>query len=279
VFLLKLVAMLQAQSERADNTPLELNATAIEYVAIFVEKSLARSQPPLPLEVARAVRQLERLLLHVRHLRVTLSRSQRRVDVSPFAALQVLEVNGVPVASLEGHTALRMQLKSLRFEGAPLASVADLLAPGFVAEERRAAAKPRQEGRLQQRRAASNSGGVLRQRSSGTARAEGDGEGREDGLWLAARWGQLTTVVLNHCGLGEGLGEGLGDDTLRLAWQAKVKTPRNGHTKLPAHCTPCGHMLPLNTLLVRWVCRWLSCGATAFGLSSRPFRTAPSSKT
>jgi hypothetical protein len=214
-FLLKLVAMLQAQSDRADNTPLELNATAIEYLSSFVTKSRLRDQAPRSIEVQKGVRQLERLLLQVRHLKITLSRSKRRVDVSPFAALQVLEVNGVPVSSLEGHTALRMQLKSLRFEGAPLESVADLLAPGFVAEEKREAIQAPQEGRLQQRRAASNNNGLQRQRSSGDS-------GSEDHLWLTARWGQLTTLVLNNCGLGEGAGPGLNDDTLRLAWQAKV---------------------------------------------------------
>jgi len=221
-FLLKLVAMLQAQSDRADNTPLELNATAIEYLSSFVNRSRLHDQPPLPLEVQRGVRQLERLLLQVRHLRITLSRSKRRVDVSPFAALQVLEVNGVPVSSLEGHTALRMQLKSLRFEGATLESVAALLAPGFVAEEKREVVQPVQEGRLQQRRAASNSNGLQRPRSSGALRNGGDGDGSEDQQWLTARWGQLTTLVLNNCGLGEGTGLGLNDDTLRLAWQAKV---------------------------------------------------------
>ena len=115
-FLGKLIEILENPS-RAENTPLELNANALEYVATFLDRSRDRKQPvrsctlpvfsgvpcldsrgsnvrplpqqPLPSVLERRVHALERLLLQVRHLKVARSRSLRRVEFSPFACLQV----------------------------------------------------------------------------------------------------------------------------------------------------------------------------------------------
>ena len=58
-FLLRLIGILEDPS-RSAGTPLQLNAAAIEYVAIFLEKG----EPPPP-GMQRSARQLERLLLQV----------------------------------------------------------------------------------------------------------------------------------------------------------------------------------------------------------------------
>jgi hypothetical protein len=88
-FLGKLVEILD-HPDRAENTPLELNANALEYVSTFLDRVRDRKQTPLPSVLERRVRALERLLLQVRHLKVARSRSLRRVEFAPFASLQVI---------------------------------------------------------------------------------------------------------------------------------------------------------------------------------------------
>ena len=144
-----------------------------------------------------------------------------------------------------GHTALRMQLKAMRFESAPLRSVAELLGPGFVSRRRRQLGSSDAAGMQ-----AAPGGEIARflvaslysQHGVGAV-AAGDGDlevqaDDTDAEWLAARWGQMTTLALNDVGLGEGLA----DDTLRLAYQVRVLELRgNGITAIGVGCNNSFH--------------------------------------
>eukprot|EP00752_Nemacystus_decipiens_P014978 g13336.t1 len=132
--------------------------------------------PPVGREEAALVCKLFRLTRDLTSLRVhrgmvdDASVPQRPLALEMFPALQELRLEGIPLEYVEGLPTLRLQLKLLSFEGAPLSSLVALLAiyAGFLPDS---AARP-----FGRRGSASNLGGG----SSGGG-GGGDGGGDRDG--------------------------------------------------------------------------------------------------
>jgi hypothetical protein len=223
------------------------------------------------------IRKLERLLMQVQHLAIAPSKSMRRVDVSAFSALQVLEVSGISVQCLENHVSLRSQLKSFRFEKHRLDSVASLLAPGLApmlpsirkrqgqgggggggdddAEEggRDTIVAVHGKNSYFANRVDSSGGMIPFPKSidgsvnttpslDGKNALEPRTEEDEEEEWKIFQWHKLYKLVLNECELSTGLSDGM----LRLAWQVRVVELRNNSLttveKIFHHCEMLEHL-------------------------------------
>ncbi|CAN0025988.1 unnamed protein product, partial [Laminaria digitata] len=137
------------------------------------------------------------------------------VELQAFPALQDLRLDGVPLEYVQGIFALRLQLKSLRFAGAPLASLVALLAPPHAAVGHR-------------RRPASAAGDFNRWRGSPPF-PRANNPARTDGKTRASALTDATTGPGPRPGRKEGVSAAAGGAAVAAVSVGYAGSARGGH--------------------------------------------------